>query len=197
MAVINARTRYGTGKGVARKLRREGALPAVLYGAGQANINLSLNAKEWEDLLAREKSGLRTHPQELVIDGSNRNMVMMRGYQVHPLSGLAEHVDFVRFDPNHEIEIAIPIHLVGEDKCPGVKAGGILQIIHRELDIACLAGNVPDYIEVSVAKLDIGHSIHIQDVKLPDGVEARGEEDMTIVTVVAVRAEVVDEGAAG
>ncbi|MBF0185738.1 MAG: 50S ribosomal protein L25/general stress protein Ctc [Magnetococcales bacterium] len=195
MAVINAKTRYGTGKGVARKLRREGRLPAVLYGAGQPNVNLSLQAKEWEDLLTREKSGLRTHPQELVLDGGSRTMVMMRGYQVHPLSGNAEHVDFVRFDPNQEIEIAIPVHLVGEEKCPGVKAGGVLQVIQRELEIACLAGNVPDFIEVSVASLDIGHSIHIQDVKLPEGVEVRGEEDMTIVTVVAVRAEVVDEGA--
>ncbi len=194
MAVINAKTRDGAGKGVARKLRREGRVPAVLYGGGQPNINLSLDAKEWDDLLVKEKSKLRTHRQEMVIDGSNRSLVLMRGFQIHPLSGNAVHVDFTRFDPNQEIEISIPIHIVGEEKCPGVKAGGILQVVQRELEITCLAGKVPDSIEISVANLELGHSIHIEDIALPDGVEAHGEADATILTVVAIRSEAVDEG---
>ena len=194
MAVINAKTRDGAGKGVARKLRREGRVPAVLYGGKQPSINLSLDAKEWDDLLYKEKSGLRTHRQEMVIDGSSRSLVLMRAFQIHPLSGNPVHVDFTRFDPNQEIEISIPIHVVDEEKCPGVKAGGMLQVIHRELDITCLAGKVPDYIEVSAASLDIGDAIHIKDVQLPDGVEFHGEPDLTIVTVVAVRAEAVEEG---
>ncbi|MEO5363973.1 MAG: 50S ribosomal protein L25/general stress protein Ctc [Magnetococcus sp. DMHC-8] len=195
MAVINAITRSGAGKGVARKLRREGRVPAVLYGGGQPNINLSLDAKEWDDLLVKEKSGLRTHRQEMVIDNSARSLVLMRGYQIHPLSGAAVHVDFTRFDPNQEIEIAVPIHIVGEEKCPGVKAGGVLQVVQRELEISCLAGSMPDSIEVSVARLELGHSIHVRDLQLPDGVEARDEADMTILTVVTIRSEAVDEGA--
>ncbi|MBF0399717.1 MAG: 50S ribosomal protein L25/general stress protein Ctc [Magnetococcales bacterium] len=195
MAIINATTRDGAGKGVARKLRREGRVPAVLYGGGKPNINLSLSAKEWDELLVKEKSGLRTHRQEMVIDGTTRTLVLMRASQIHPLSGNVVHVDFTRFDPTQKIEIAVPIHLEGEERCPGVKAGGVLQLVHRELHISCLAGNVPDYITVSVAQVEIGHSVHIQDVTLPEGVEVHGEEDLTILTVVAPRSEAVDEEA--
>ncbi|MEO5354660.1 MAG: 50S ribosomal protein L25/general stress protein Ctc [Magnetococcus sp. XQGC-1] len=192
MAVINATTRTGTGKGVARKLRREGRVPAVLYGGGQPNINLSLNAKEWDDLLFKEKTGLRTHRQEMVIDNSNRTLVLMRASQIHPLSGNTVHVDFTRFDPNQEIEISIPIHILDEERCPGVKAGGMLQMVHRELDVTCLAGKVPDQIDISVAHLEMGHSIHVQDISLPEGVRFHGESDMAILTIVAVRSEAVD-----
>ncbi|MBF0161466.1 MAG: 50S ribosomal protein L25/general stress protein Ctc [Magnetococcales bacterium] len=198
MAVIHAKTRYGAGKGVARKLRREGEIPAVLYGGGQPNINLSLNAKGWDELVSKEGSGLRTHRQEMVVDGSIRSLVLMRGSQIHPLSGNTIHVDFCRFDPNQKVELMVPIHVVDEEKCPGVKAGGVLQVVHRELQVSCLAGNIPDFITVSVAHVEIGHSLHIQDVQLPDGVEVHGESDLTILTVVAVRSEAVDgEGAAG
>lgn len=192
MAIINAVTRSGAGKGVARKLRREGRVPAVLYGAGKPNINLSLSAKEWDELLVKEKSGLRTHRQEMVIDGTTRTLVLMRASQIHPLSGTVVHVDFTRFDPNQKIEISVPIHIEGEEKCPGIKAGGILQLVQRELHISCLAGNVPDSITVSVATVEIGHSVHIQDITLPEGVEVHGDDDQTILTVVAPRSEAVD-----
>ncbi|MEO5340662.1 MAG: 50S ribosomal protein L25/general stress protein Ctc [Magnetococcus sp. MYC-9] len=195
MAVINAKTRYGAGKGVARKLRREGRVPAVLYGGGQPNINLSLDAREWDELVAKEGSGLRTHRQEMLIDNSARSLVLMRGFQLHPLSGNALHVDFTRFDPNQKVDVSVPIHVTDEERCPGVKAGGVLQVVHRELMVSCLAGNVPDFIEVSVSSVEIGHSLHLQDVTLPEGVEVHGETDMTILTVVAVRSEAVDAGA--
>ena len=192
MALINAKTRGGTGKGVARTLRREGRVPAVLYGGGQPNINLSLNAKEWDDLLSKERTGLRTHRQEMVIDGSTRTLVLMRASQIHPLSGNTVHVDFTRFDPNQEIAISIPIHILDEEKCPGVKAGGMLQMVHRQLEITCLAGKVPDQVNISVAHLEMGPSIHVKDLPLPEGVRFHGDSDMAILTIVAVRSDAVD-----
>lgn len=192
MATINAQSREGAGKGVARKLRREGRVPAVLYGGGKQNRNLSLSAKEWYDLVEKEGSGLRTNRQSLVIDSEVRVMVLLRGFQVHPLKGTAVHVDFARFDPNQKIEVSIPVSVVGEDVCPGVKAGGIVQTVRRELDISCLAGNLPDQIVVSIEKLEIGDSIHIEDIQLPQGVEVHTEVNFTIVTVVGVKAEAVE-----
>ena len=194
MAVIQAKTRYGAGKGVARKLRRAGRVPAVLYGGGQPNINLSLDAKEWDELRIKEKTGLRTQRQELVIDKSKRSLVLMRGSQIHPLSGNTVHVDFTRFDPTQKIEISVPVNIIDEEACPGVKAGGVLQVVRRELEINCLAGKIPGAITVSVANVEIGHSLHVRDIALPDGVEVRthGDADLTILTVVAVRSEAVD-----
>lgn len=193
MAIINAASRDGAGKGVARKLRREGRVPAVLYGGGVANVNLSLDAKEWSMLLLKEQSALRTNRQNMIIDGHRRAPVLMRGLQTHPLTGNVTHVDFTRFDPNQQIEINVPVHISGEEECPGIKEGGVMQIVRRELEVNCLAKNVPNSIEVSIAELSIGDSIHIDDIALPEGAEVRRDVNFTVVAIVAVKAEAVVE----
>ena len=193
MAIINAQTRDGAGKGVARKLRREGRIPAVLYGAGKPNINLSLDANEWNMLVAKEQTALRTFRQDMLINKTRRVPVLMRGFQTHPLSGNPMHVDFTRFDPTQKIELFVPVNVVGEEQCPGIKEGGILQVVRRELEVSCLAKDVPNAIEISVEGMEIGHSIHIDDIQLPPGVEVHREVNFTIITVVSVKAEAVAE----
>lgn len=193
MATIHAQSRTRAGKGVARKLRREGRIPAVLYGAGQPNINLSLDSKVWHALFAKEQTSLRTHRQDMVIDSVNRVPVLVRGFQIHPLSGHAVHIDFSRFDPTQKIELSIPVHVVGKEVCPGVKAGGILQVVRRELEITCLARDTPSFIEISIENMEIGRSIHIDDIQLPPGVEIHREVNFTILAIVAVKVETVSE----
>lgn len=193
MATINAQTRDGAGKGVARKLRRQGKIPAVLYGGGQPNINLFLDAREWNILVSKEQTALRTHRQDMLIDSSRRVPVLMRGFQTHPLSGAAVHVDFTRFDPTQRIELFVPVNVVGEELCPGIKEGGVLQTVRRELEIRCLAKDVPNAIEISVETLGTGQSIHIDDIQLPAGVEVQREVNFTILAIVAVKAETVTE----
>ncbi|MBF0447776.1 MAG: 50S ribosomal protein L25/general stress protein Ctc [Magnetococcales bacterium] len=194
MAMINAESREGTGKGVARKMRREGRIPAVLYGAGRENLNLSLSAKEWIELVEKNGSSLRTQRQTLVLDGKARQMVLLRGFQVHPVTENPLHVDFTRFNPNQRVEIEVPVLLVGEEVSRGVKDGGILQQIRRELEVQCLAGDIPEHIEISVAHLEIGDSIHIEDVVLPEGVLVNHEVNFTIATVGAPHVEAADDG---
>lgn len=194
MAMIQAQERTGAGKGVARKLRRAGRIPAVLYGGGQPNVNLSLDAKEWGMLLSREQSSLRTQRQNMVIDGTRRAQVLMRDVQFHPLSGLSVHADFMRFDPNQRVDLAVPVQVVGEEDCPGIKEGGVLQTVRHELEVSCLAKDVPNFIKISVGGMAIGDSIHIDDVVLPEGVTVHREVNFTIVAVVAVKAETVAEG---
>ncbi|MBF0152955.1 MAG: 50S ribosomal protein L25/general stress protein Ctc [Magnetococcales bacterium] len=192
MAQIKAYARIGTGKGVARKLRRDGKVPAVLYGAGQENMNISMERKEWNMLMEAEGRALRTHPQNLVMEDGRRIAVLVRSSQRHPVTSQTEHVDFLRFDPTRRIDIMIPVVIKGEAESPGIKRGGMVQAVRRELHVQCRADHIPEWIEVSVAGLEIGDSIHIQDIKLPDGVEVHAEDNFTVAAVVGVQAEEVD-----
>ncbi|MBF0424232.1 MAG: 50S ribosomal protein L25/general stress protein Ctc [Magnetococcales bacterium] len=192
MAQMKAFARSGTGKGVARKLRREGKVPAVVYGSGQENINISLERKEWNMLVEAEGRALRTHPQHLMLEDGRRVAVLVRSLQRHPVSSQTEHVDFLRFDPMRRIDIMVPVVIKGDTESPGVKRGGMVQTIQRELHVQCRADHIPEWIEVSVAGLDIGESVHIQDIKLPDGVEVHAEDNFTVAAVVGVQAEEVD-----
>ncbi|MBF0181007.1 MAG: 50S ribosomal protein L25/general stress protein Ctc [Magnetococcales bacterium] len=197
MATIQAQSRAGLGTGNARQLRRSARLPAILYGGTGENSTLSLDLKEWLKLLETEGSALRTHRQELLIDGDQKVAVLMRDYQIHPVSGLPLHVDFMRFDPSRVIHVNVPVHVVDEAKSPGIKLGGILELIRKDLEVQGRADLIPDAIEVSVANLDIGDSIHMQDIQLPDGVEIPADENFTILTVVGVHGEAAEGGVEG
>ncbi|MBF0444951.1 MAG: 50S ribosomal protein L25/general stress protein Ctc [Magnetococcales bacterium] len=191
MATINAEKREGTGKGVARLMRREGNIPAVLYGGGKDNVNLGLNAKEWMEIVEKNGSSLRTQRQTLVI-GSAKQMVLLRGFQTHPVSGDPVHVDFMRFNPKQKVEIEVPVVLLGEDVCPGVKEGGMVELIRRALEVQCLAGDIPESFEISIAAMEIGDTIHIEDIEMPEGVVVNTEVNFTIVNISAPVIEEVE-----
>lgn len=183
MTTIHAQSREGTGKGVARKMRREGRIPAVLYGAGRENRNLSLNAKEWIGIIEKVGGSLRTQRQNLVIDGGEGEMVLLRGYQVHPVSGSPIHVDFSRFNAKQRVVVEVPVVLTDTEICKGLKTGGIIEQIRRVLEVHCLADEIPDHIEISVANMDVGDSFHIDDLRLAEGVVVNHESNFTIVTI--------------
>ncbi|MGN7612145.1 50S ribosomal protein L25/general stress protein Ctc [Magnetococcales bacterium HHB-1] len=203
MATINAQTRDRLGKGGARTLRRAGRIPAVLYGGGhdQKNRHLSLDSNEWQKLLIDEGNNLKIKPQNLVVDQSVRGRAaLVRSFQVHPVSGQTEHIDLLRFDPKMEIEVEVPVKVVGEDLCPGVKIGGVVQVVRHSLEVRCQAGNIPEVFEISVAEMEIGDVFHLNDLQLPEGVEMFYEGNFTVVTVVGVKAETAEaetEGAEG
>ncbi|MBF0415115.1 MAG: 50S ribosomal protein L25/general stress protein Ctc [Magnetococcales bacterium] len=196
MALIKAAKRDGTGKGVARQLRRDGRIPAVLYGGAKENINLSLELRGLLKTLEVEGSNIRVKVIDLDIEGGKKEKALMRGLQVHPVSGWPVHVDFMRFDAHQKIHVKVPIHVVDEDQCPGVRAGGILQLVQHEMEILCQAGDIPEAIHVSIKGLEMGHSIHLRDIQLPPGAtEVHDDQSMTIVTIVGVKAEQVDDAA--
>ncbi|MBF0142216.1 MAG: 50S ribosomal protein L25/general stress protein Ctc [Magnetococcales bacterium] len=197
MATIQARSREGAGKGVARKLRREGRVPAVIYGGGGGNANISLDRHEWVLLMFREGSQLRTRKQDLVLDGGRQEPVLLRGLQLHPVDGLPLHVDFLRFNVDMMIQVAVPVHVIDEADAPGLKSGGIVQVVRHELEVHCKAGDIPARIDVSIAGLQIGHSIHINDIPLPPGVQVDSEDNFAVLAMVGVKAEPVGEGEEG
>lgn len=165
-----------------RGLRRSGQLPGIVYGAGGADVPVAV------ELRAFERSGLSGAGSHIVrfasgdsnLDG---NMAIIREVQVNPLSGHAVHVDFLRIDMTKPVDAFVPLSFVG--KPAGVVNGGILQPLRRELEVRALPDRLPNAIEVDVTPLAIGDSVHVADLKLPEGVEALDvQENFTLVTVV-------------
>jgi large subunit ribosomal protein L25 len=182
---LKVAVRERTGKGEGRRLRREGMIPGILYGAGHKTVPVAVNTKELNDALS--KAGSINALFDLNIGGKETVSVMVKDYQAHVLSREFLHVDFLKIDVTKKIHVDVPIHLVG--KAPGVKEGGILEHITRKLEVICLPTSIPEFLEVDVSNLQIGDNLHTHDIKLPAGVEWASSADQTIAAVVAPAAE--------
>ena len=193
---IKAEPRTLQGTGASRRLRRESKVPGILYGAGKDAQPIEVDHKELWFKLKMEAFHASILEMEL---GAEKSQVLLRDYQMHPFRPMILHVDFQRVDANKKIHMSVPLHFVNEEISPGVKvAGGIVEHVMKELEIQCLPKDLPEFIEVDLANLQAGHSLHVSALKLPDGVEAivpKGE-DPTIATVVIPRVMTADEEAA-
>ena len=177
---VKANLRQEKGKGAARKLRAQGTVPAVLYGLGEAPVALAVNLHEFDKALEGvEGTGVL---MDLSIDGKQALPVMLRDYQVDLITRKFEHLDFQKIDLTKKVKLEVPIHLVG--KAPGVKDGGILEHMRRQLEIKCLPTAIPEAIDVDVSLMNMGDIIHVSDIKLPEGVEVLTALDQTVAAVV-------------
>ena len=185
---LKAYPRSGTGKGVARKLRAEGKIPAVIYGPTQEPEPLSVDIKELEKALAvKEKLYKIT-----IEDKKPKSLtVMIQDLHRDPMGEEFLHVDFFALDLKKTSIFRVPIRTVGESE--GVKEGGILELIRRELNVRCLPTQIPKDIEIDISGLKIGDSFHISDLILEEGVEVVGEERLTILNISAPAVLVVEE----
>ena len=194
---VLASPRDGVGKGSARQTRRDGQVPAVIYGNKEEPILLTLERR----LLSRELENPQFFIQLVDIEiGGTKHRVLPRDVQFHPVSDVPMHVDFLRFDPRRKITAAVPVVFDGEDECPGMKRGGMLNIVRHEVEVLCTADDIPQELLLHLAGLDIGDSIHASAVPLPDGVAfVISERDFTIATVAAptVMVEETVEGEEG
>jgi len=164
---LQAELREGGGKGAARRLRREGMIPAVLYGAGKDAVSLKLNANAVGKQLANE--AFYSHILDVKVDGEGTQAVL-KALQRDPATDLVVHMDLLRVSSSQEITMHVPLHFVGEDTCPGIKAGGVANHLLVDLEISCLPKDLPEYIEVDMLHMDIGDSIHLSELKMPEGV---------------------------
>ncbi len=181
---LESKDRSTIGKGSARKLRSMGRLPAILYGPKTSSIMLSLDYKQFDKILG-EKSA-ENIIFDLKIDSlgkTNSKKVMIKEIQKDPVTRDRLHVDFYEISMEKELEVSIPIYLINEPI--GVTQGGILEHIRRELRISCMPKNLVDKIDIDVSNLDIGQSLHIEDVSFPPGLNSLEDGDLTIATVVA------------
>ena len=188
-AKLTVQTRTQVGRNAIKKVRKEGLIPGVIYGVGQEPINLEVNRRQLSTVLAHSSSENILLELEIV-DGDNKrsSLAMIQEVQHHPIQRQILHVDFHAVSATEKITAEVPIETIGEPI--GVKTnGGLLEHNLRDLEVECLPGDLPDRIEVDVTNLDINQSIHVKDLKLPPGVEAVTDGDLTVVAVSAARVE--------
>jgi large subunit ribosomal protein L25 len=191
---VRAEARQAIGGGAGRQLRRAGKVPAVIYGAGRPAQPVTLDAIEIGRNLATE--AFHTALLEVKVGGVGE-LAILRDVQMHPFRPQALHVDFQRVHENEKLHIAVPLHFIGADVCPGVKLqGGILSHLMNNVDIACLPRDLPEYLEVDVSQLTLNQTLHLADVKLPEGVESTALAHGENHAVAAVQAAKVIEEAA-
>lgn len=183
---LNAEIREKQGTGPARQLRREGFLPAVIYGRALPSQSLKVNEKEVDKIL-RTKLGKNTLIQ-LNIKGATPQKVIIKDYQGHVLTRRLTHVDFMIVKEDQAINVAIPVRIEG--KAAGIVHGGVLEVISRHLDLLCTVGHIPEEVVVDVTNLNIGQNIHLADLKLPVGVKAAEKYNPAIVTLNVPKKEV-------
>ena len=188
------RTQQGTG--ASRRLRIAGKVPGIVYGGGQpATIELDHNALYF----ALKKEAFHSSILEMEL-GASVHKVLLRDFQMHPFKEQVQHVDFQRIDPKKKIHMAVPLHFMNAEIAPGVKLGkGVVQHIINELQIQCLPDHLPEFIEVDLKDLELGHSLHVSDLKLPQGVEpmSKLKADNPSVVTIQVPKEVAVEEVAG
>jgi large subunit ribosomal protein L25 len=186
-ASLNANVRTDKGKGVARKLRAAGQVPGVIYGHGREPQSLTVNAREFDRLAERVR--ITSTVIELALDGKVAK-TLVRELQRDPIKRSVLHIDFQELVAGEKVNVSVPLRFTGTPE--GVKTGGgIFEEVVHNIHVECDPSNIPDHIDVDVTALTIGHSLHVSDLKLPEGVEITDDADMTIAVVSAPKAEEV------
>jgi len=180
---LKAQARSGVGKGAARALRREGLIPAVIYGDKKPPLAIALTYKEADKRL--RAGGFLTTVATVSV-GGEKIRVIPKDYHLHPVKDTLTHVDFLRISDDTIVTVFVPVHAVAQEKSAGLKRGGALSIVHHEIECQCRADSIPESIDVDVSALNIGGSVHIEDVKLPAGVKAViHEKNYTVLSITA------------
>jgi large subunit ribosomal protein L25 len=194
---LSAEARERAGKGASRALRNEGRVPAVVYGEKQEPLSIHLEEKALVKML---HTGHFMNSVVMIDVGGTSSRTLPKDVQFHPVTDRPLHVDFLRIAEHATVTVAVPIRFVNEENSRGLKRGGVLNAVRHELELVCDAAEMPDAIEIDLAGLDIGDSIHISHVTLPEGTRsAITDRDFTIATVVApsgVKSEAAEAAAA-
>lgn len=180
---LKAELRERVGKGSSRELRRNGRIPAVIYGDKQAPLSISLPVKEVT--LKIHAGGFMTTVATIDVDGQKIS-VLPKDYQLDPVRDFTMHVDFLRVSGNSQVTVEVPVHFINEEKSPGIKVGGVLNVVRHEVEVHCPADAIPEFITADLSGLKIGDGIHISHIKLPAGVTpVITDRDFTIATIAA------------
>ena len=191
VAELQADRREAGSKGAVREMRRMGRVPGIVYGGGEETFAISIE----EAVLAQErgKGGFFSRLYSLVVDGKTCR-VLAREVQVHPVTEELLHVDFLRLGTDSRVNVDVPMVFRNEEECPGLKRGGVLNIVRRTIELVCRADAIPTLIEADIGELDIGDSVKISAVSLPEGVQpVIADRDFTIATVAAPTVMVEEE----
>ncbi|MGX7895210.1 50S ribosomal protein L25/general stress protein Ctc [Tsuneonella sp. HG222] len=192
---LPAEARERAGKGASRDLRREGRVPAVIYGGKEEPTTIHVEAKE---LVRQLGTGHFMNSIVMIELGGKQLRTIPKDVALHPVSDRPIHVDFLRLSKDAKVHVNVPVVFANEEASPGLKKGGVLNVVRHELDLVCEADKIPSEISIDVTGLEVGDSIHISNVTLPDGAESGiTDRDFTIATLIApsaLRSESGDDG---
>ena len=180
---LTAQLRERSGKGAARELRRNNMVPAVIYGDNKDPITIALPYKELS--MAIYAGGFTNTIADIDVDGT-MHRVLPKDYQKDPVRDFITHVDFLRVDKNTKVHVEIPVHYINEEACPGIKRGGVLNVVRHVLEVNCRADHIPEYFEVDLTGLQIEDVVHASAINLPDGVTLTvTDRDPTMCSIAA------------
>lgn len=178
---LTATVREGTGKGAARSVRREGRIPGVIYGGGDAAEPITLDYRELNKLIYA--GHFLTTIFELEVGGAKQR-VIPRDYQLDPIKDQPLHVDFLRLKPGASLRVQVPVHFINQETCPGIKKGGALNIVRHAIEMRVPVDAIPEAVVADLAQLEINDSLHITEIPLPEGCRpTQRERDFTIATI--------------
>jgi large subunit ribosomal protein L25 len=178
---LKATARPQSGKGAARAERRAGRVPGVIYGNNQPPVTISVDDKILRQRILAGR--FLTTIYDIDLDGK-KHRVIPRDFHLDPVRDFPIHVDFMRLGEGATIRISVPLHVVNSESAPGIKRGGTVNIVTHALELECSVDNIPQYVEADASGLEIGHSLHLTDIKLPAGVKSLTRSDATLVTIV-------------
>ena len=185
---IEAEARGRAGKGAARATRREGLVPAVIYGAKQEATLIALDPRDV--MKEMHKGGWQGHLYEVAVKGGGTERTLMRDVQFHPVTDRPLHVDFQRLAPGQKIRVKVAVHFLNEATSPGLKAGGVLNVVRRELEVLADPDQVPEFFEIDLASAEIGDSLRWSAVKDHHGTKSVIDRDFVVVTIAPPTVEV-------
>jgi large subunit ribosomal protein L25 len=195
MVELKASNREGTGKAANRIIRKEGRVPGIVYGDSQEPQNVTL---EYKEIFKQVQTGHFLSTVYMLDLEGKKVRVIPKDVQLHPVRDFPMHVDFLRISKTSRIDVEVTVNFVNEADSPGLKRGGVLNIVRHTVELSCPADAIPESIEVNLAGLDIGDSVHISAVALPNNVTPTiADRDFTIATIVGSSAMKSDEGEAG
>lgn len=179
---LSATVREKVGKGAARSLRRQDQIPAVIYGGNQPPVAISINARE----VTLKIYGGGFYTTVATIDtGSEKIRVLPRDFQIDPLTERPLHVDFLRVTPGQTVTIDVPVQFINEDKAPGIRRGGVLNIVRHRIELLAPIDAIPEKIVVDLTGMQVAESLHVSKIELPEGVRPTIDRDFTIATIAA------------
>ena len=182
-AELQAQARERVGKGASRELRRQDMVPAVIYGGKEPPLSIALPAKETS--LAIYGGGFMTTLYDIVVDGK-KHRVLAKDYQLHPVKDYPMHVDFARVAKGASVTVEIPLHIIGEEECVGLREGGVLNVVRHTVEVDVPADSIPEHLTVDISAAEIGDVVHISAVDLPKGVVPTiTDRDFTLLTIQA------------
>jgi large subunit ribosomal protein L25 len=191
---LPAMLRDKSGKGAARALRREGQVPAIIYGPGKPEQKIAIPLRD----IAHQFAKPSFYSQLVDLNAANGVIrVLPRAVQLHPVTDIIEHVDFIYVSKDSKVRVAVKIHLLNEDKCIGIKRGGLLNLVVRDIEVECHPDVIPASFDIDITNLNIANSIHVHDISFPEGVTPIDRRNYTVLTLTGRASDESDEKKAG